>query len=394
MAVPAAYPFVDVRIDTTGLTPVRERAPGVIAVVGEATGCKVATNTPTVVSSPAEVDKAFAGTNGARTKLASSLQLALLQDPQPSKVYGVRIEGDNFGAGLAALEGADDVTFVSLANESRVKATNTEASDNKIKRSAESSKGALELLKDHVERLSAAGQKCLGVAMVDPTTARAPSYVSDVLGSVSSLKSDFSRMVLVAARGAGGDAATAAMAAMAAYPPPTSIVLKPVRGLSIPQASQYGPSEIKGLSEGYVNPIIAPALIPGATLHFADGRCFTNDDSLLFVDTVRTLDDIDARLKAGLIGMVGDARVTREGLLQITARIDGILDPLQRDAVITDYAVSIPVLDALTVPEAARTAADEELVRQSRQDRAVVISVSITYGPAVHRLHVTLVPKF
>ena len=48
--------------------------------------------------------------------LYESLRLALLQDPRPSKIYGVKLADADFDAGLAALEAADDVTFVSLAD--------------------------------------------------------------------------------------------------------------------------------------------------------------------------------------------------------------------------------------------------------------------------------------
>ena len=41
----------------------------------------------------------------------------MLQDPKPSKIYGVRVGGDDYAAALASLEAADDVTFVSLAEE-------------------------------------------------------------------------------------------------------------------------------------------------------------------------------------------------------------------------------------------------------------------------------------
>jgi hypothetical protein len=104
-------------------------------------------------------------------------------------------------------------------------------------------------LKDHVETMSAQGQKRLGVAMVNPATVKTNNYVDDVKTAVDSLKSSSSRMVMIAARGATGDAATAAMAAIAGYDPQISMVLKKVRGLSMPVESQYSPSEIKGLSE-------------------------------------------------------------------------------------------------------------------------------------------------
>lgn len=381
MVVPSAFPFVELRIDTSGLAPVVQRAPGVIAIVGatpaNVAGGTAAVNTPLVVDSAASAAELFAQTVGGvvnATPLYRSLRTALLQDPQPSKIYGVRIAGDNYAAGLSALEAADDVTFVALAEES--------------------DPDVLDALKDHVETMSADGQKRLGVAMVDPTIEKTPTYAADVLAAVDPLRSDSSRMVLVAARGATGDAACAAMAAMAAYPPHISIVLKRVRDLSIPTESQYSPSEIVALSEGGINPIIDPALIPGPGLHFAEGRCFTSDLNLLYVDIVRTLDDIDFRLKTGLVGMIGDARITRAGMIRVQARVEGILGPLKRNAVIDNFAVDIPVLNILGIPESAWTATDTAIVVEARANRTVDMFVSVTYGPAVHRLRVTLAPKF
>ena len=57
----------------------------------------------------------------------------------------------------------------------------------------------LGLLKAHAETNSAAGQKRIGVAMVDPLTARTPTYVADVTTPREPLRSSSSRMVLVAA---------------------------------------------------------------------------------------------------------------------------------------------------------------------------------------------------
>ena len=84
-----AYPFVEVNIDTSGLAPVAQRAPGVIAVVGESNGGDAAVNTPVVVETAADVEARF----GAGTRLSASLELALLQEPRSSKVYGVKANG-------------------------------------------------------------------------------------------------------------------------------------------------------------------------------------------------------------------------------------------------------------------------------------------------------------
>ena len=385
--VAAAFPYIDVLIDTSALQPVAQRSPGVIAVCGVAATGTAAVNVPTPVDSLADAVTFF----GAGTPLTNSLALAFLQDPRPAKIYGVKMSAaDDAGskAALEALNAADDVGFVSLAGIS--------------------APAILVNLKNHVEQNSAQGQKRLGVAMVDPTKAKTATYVADVLAAVHptaagqpDLMSSASRMVLVAARGALladgttiADSATAAMAAMAGFAPSTSIVLKRVRGLSIPVASQYTTTEIKGLSEANIIPIIQPAMIVGSGFYFGEGRCFTSDATQLYVDIVRTLDDIDFRLKAGLIGLVGDARITRAGLTTVKTTVQGILGPLQRAATIDAFDVRIPLLDIFDLPESARTPTETSLITTARANRAVDMLVSITYGPAVHRLRVTLQPKF
>jgi hypothetical protein len=382
----AAFPFVDVSIDTSGLRSTAQRAPGVIAVVGRTEAGTAEANRPRLVASLREAADLFATVDDGRavpTPLYRSLALALLQDPRPSKVYGVRVSGGDYAAALASLEAADDVNFVSLAEESAV---GTPIGD------VDPPTG-LQALKAHCESLSADGQKRIGVAMVDPHTAKSSTYVGDVVGTVGSLRSP-GRMILIAARGAREDVATAAMAAIAGYEPHVSVVLKRVRGVTMPVESQYSPTEIIELSERDIIPIIDPALIVGESLHLAEGRCFTTEDELRYIDVVRVLDDIDFRLKAGLIGQVGDARITRSGLTRLAARAAGILGPLQRRSVIADFSVLIPVLDVLSIPETAWTPTDSEIVATARQNREVDLFVSITYGPAVHRLKVTLAPRF
>lgn len=380
-AVTAAYPFIEVVVDTSALQPVAQRSPGVIAIVGVSDSGTAAVNTPTQVDSLADATELF----GSDTPLASSIALALMQDPKPSRIYGVKVGAGgadaDFQAALASLDAADDVNFVSLAGVT--------------------APALLVRLKEHVESNAAAGQKRIGVAMVDPATARTASYVTDVVAAYEpQLRSSTSRMVLVAARGAvtgGGaavDVASAAMAAMAGYPPYTSILLKRVRGVSIPVEQQYGAAEIKGLAAAGIIPIIQPSLMVGGGFFFGEGCCFTSDSSQSYVDTVRTLDDIDFRLKAGLIGLVGEARITRAGLTTIKSTVEGILGPLKRGAVIDGFSVSIPVLDVLAIPESARSAADNQLIATARANRSVDMLVSVTYGPAVHRLRVTLQPKF
>lgn len=381
---PAAFPFIEVNIDTKGLRPAAQRAPGVIAVVGVApNNAPTAVNKPVQVSSSDEAEATF----GAGGELTRSLLVALRQSPRASKIYGVRAQDDTkYADALKALEGADDVTFVSLANQADVGNANEK----------------LKALLAHTEKMSSDGNKRIGVAMVDPAIAKdaAPDYVSNVKTKYGSIKSGTSRMILVAARGALGDdgaaadVATAAMSAIAGYEPHVSTVLKPIVGLKIPLESKYSASEIKALSDENIVPIIDPTLIPGESLHFAEGRCFTTDSTLLYVDIVRTLDAIEFELKAGLIGSIGDARITKEGLMAVKVQTESILDRLQRRNWIAGFRVQIPTLDILLIPEASRSATETGLVKKDRETRTVEMLVEITYGPAVHYLLVRLTPHF
>jgi hypothetical protein len=386
-----AFPFIEVNIDTSGLVPVAERAPGVIAVVGESNVGTAAVGAVVAVDTAADVNTRF-GTN---TRLGQSLKLALLQDPRPSKVYGVKANGSpptpaNYAEALTALEAADDVTFVALANEPVNIGANT----------SPAATAAIAPLKAHCETMSTEGQKRIGVTMVNPAT-KASDDAQKIIDRCVDLKSSSSRMVMIAGRGATvegttapADAATASMAAFAGYQPQVSLVLKRVRGVRMPVETQFTPSEIRALSEEEIIPIIDPALIPGESLHFAEGRAYTTDTSLLYIDIVRVLDDIDFRLKAGLVGVIGDARITKPGLSAVKARTEGILGPLERAAVIDGFEVTIPVLDILFIPEAARTPADQNIVAEARAERQVDLFVEIELGPATHHLVVHLTPTF
>lgn len=457
--VPVAFPFVDVSIDTSGLVPVAQRSPGVVAVVGASGSAASVANRPYTIDTTAQITQLF----GEITPLSDALMLVMRQTPRPSGVYGVRVEGDDHAPGLAALEALDDVTFVALAGRT----------------------DQIELgkLKTHVEKASADGNKRMGVAMADPSIGKANDYVAQIKARVGPLRSDVGRMIVVAARGAqrqdavwvkivdaraavngeydaivmtgtvageppaglsdgpavvvdaaaeratnvhslvdgsfhraiptsrrtGGaddkpvfvipvspvaDVAAAAMSAIAGYAPQVSTVLKPVRGFTMPPFQQFAPSEINGLSADGIIPVIDPSLIPGEGLYFAEGRTFSSDASLMYVDIMRVLDDIEFRLKAGLIGMIGDARITRGGLTRVKGRIEGIVGPLVRTGVIDGFTATIPVLDMLSMPESALTPTELVVIANARATRTVDLLLSVTYGPAVHRLKVTLAPKF
>ncbi|MFE2108157.1 hypothetical protein ACFXAF_20160 [Kitasatospora sp. NPDC059463] len=375
--MPTAYPFVDIEIDKSGLTPRVQPSSGVIAIVGTtpdgASGGTAAVNVPYVVTTPDEARALF----GQDTVLQKGLLLALTQDRLPQKIYGVRTKGTDHAAGLAALEAVDDVSVVCLAGVTDI--------------GTDTPPAGLLALRAHVEEISAKGLRRIGVAMIDPKVEKAPDYVAKVVTpALLKLRSDSGRMVLVAARGADGDVAAAAAAVIAAHPPHVSLLLKQVKGVRIPKEKQYGPSEIIELSKAGLNPVIDPALIAGEGLHLAEGQTFTADPAYGYIDLRRIVDHVEFLLRAGLIGSVGDARITRTGLTMLKQRTEGILGGLLRESVIAGFGVRIPVLEVLGRPEAEWTQADRDAVHAAREQRAVDVQTSITYGPAVHRLHVKL----
>jgi hypothetical protein len=389
-----AYPFVSVTIDTSGLLVPAQRSPGVVAVVGLADdGAAIAANTPAVVTDHDSVMAAFAKGKTANT-LTNSLDLVLQQDPLPSKIYGVRTDsGKDYAPALSGLEAADDVTFVCLAHET----------DIGVAAAGANPPTNLMALAAHVENMSAAGNKQMAVAMIDPGTAKSATYVADTLTAHAGLKSGDGRFILIAARGATldpsnaaatADAAAAAMGAIAGYQPAVSPVLKQVRGFTMPVASQYAPAEVTGLSQEGVIPLIDPALIPGTGLYFADGGSWSSDATRNYVDIVRVLDDVEFRLRAGLIGSIGDSRITKAGLTQVLVRTEGILGPLQQAAEIDDFSVQIPLLEILSIPESARTPGDDNQVTTARGTRRVSMLITIVLGPQIHQLDITLAPTF
>ncbi len=394
----AAYPFIDIKIDAKGLAARARREPGVIAIVGQSDIADTVTppSTPIVVDSAKDVEDNF----GKNNRLSDSLKLALGQDPRASKVYGVKAPGagaptaNQYTTALASLEGADDVSFVALANEPIDPSKNgTNATD------------LLVPLKTHVTNMSDNGNKQMAVAMYNPEVGRSTSYPTDVKTRAAPLKSNDPRIVLVAARGAlvpgptqgttqTADVAAAAMSVIAGLPPHVSAVLKPLDGFFMPVSAQYGPSELKALSLEGANPVLDPVFIPETGLFLGEGRVFTSNTAQMYVDVVRVLDMLDFRLKAGLIETIGDARITKEGLTSIKIRTEGLLEPLVREQVIASFSVTIPLLEILSLSPSARSPGDQEDIRNARENRTVTMLVRVEYGPAVHLLNVTLAPSF
>ncbi|MFF4911232.1 hypothetical protein ACFY2T_40935 [Streptomyces sp. NPDC001260] len=393
MSIPTAeYPYIRVTIDTSGLQPTATRAFGNVAVVGSAGGFGTATpNTPVMVGSEAEARKLFANLdnsgailgNGAQAgPLYHSLREVLLQRPGPSRIYAVATDdaggSPDWDAALASVETAP-VQFVCLA---RVTAADT-----------------LARLKTHVENASSAGAKRVGVAMVDPDLAVADGQTfSDAADAAyGGLKNADGRIVLTAARveapggEPGTDVAACTMATMAGYQPHISVLLKQVNGVSIPLERQFTGTEVAQLAEKAMLPLLDPEYITGEGLFLGSGRSYNpTDPARLYVDVVRVLDDIEFRLKAGLIGLIGNVRIDRLGMQGLRSRVDAILGPLQSSRVIDGYTVDIPVLPVLETEEANRSPGATETLKNTRTSRAVEVLLTITYAGSVHFLDVKL----
>ena len=386
MAVTTAYPYINVTIDTGALRPKASRPVGNVAIVGESGGHGTAPpNTVQLISNSADAQAHFAEVDpntGAVTDsgpLYSSILTALQQDPPPSRVYAVATNGAvvaDYTAALAMLRTAP-VQFVCLANVFDV--------------------ARLRTLREHVETTSADGNRRMAVAMTNPDlVVPAGQTYAEVATDTYDIKSDTSRMILVAGRVerdgalAVTDVAAAAMGSIAGYSPAQSILLKQVRGLSIPLERQFTPSEVVQLSEELINPIFDPELIVGEGLHFGAGRTYTTKASLIYVDIVRVLDDIEFALKAGLIGSIGNVRIDRLGMQAIKSRIDGILGRYKNRRVIDEYSIDIPLLSILEIEAAARANAAAGLVTDARLNRSVEVFLSVTYAGSVHTLDVQL----
>lgn len=390
MAILSAYPYVRVSIDTRGLMATAARAVGNVGLVGSAAGLGSATlNVPVVVTSELDARKAFAtvaatGSVTATSPLYDACKAALAQDPGPSRIYAVAVDGTgadiDYAAGLAVLEAAE-VQIVALAGETSLGAAGPPP------------KG-LRALADHVETVSSAGKRRIGVAHVDPdlTVPSSKTYAEVAQSTYAALKSPSGRMVLVAARVADTaedpaiDVAAATAGAIAGQQPHHSMLLKAVRGVRIPMERQFSPAEIMQLSEARIESLIDPELIVGQAFYLASGLVFADPPASSHVDTVRVMDDLEFRLRAGLIGEIGHTRIDRFGVQQIISRIESILGPQRRARVIDHFTVYVPLLATLEKEEAARTPEEALTLSTARKDRKVEVIVSVTYGPAVHVL--------
>jgi hypothetical protein len=112
----------------------------------------------------------------------------------------------------------------------------------------------------------------------------------------------------------------------------------------------------------------------------------------LYVDIVRTIDDIAFRLKATLTSpqVIGTLRIDRQGLRVLTTIVRAMLTAQMAEGEIDDFAIDIPIQALLEMDPSQLTAAQQQQIQQVQNSRLLAFNVSVTYAGAIHQLAVTL----
>jgi hypothetical protein len=206
-----------------------------------------------------------------------------------------------------------------------------------------------------------------------------------------------SRMVLVAHK-SRDDVAAAVAGRIVRYDPWISLTMKEVTGIS--QTDRFSDSEIavwldpeaQGIAQARVNPIIDPEFLAGAGLVMGESYTADGTGQRLYIDIVRTIDDLAFRLKASLTNpnVIGTMRVNRVGLTGLRTLVSALLDARVSAGEIESYTVDIPLLALLQKDPGQRTAAETQQINDVQNSRRLEFSVSVDYAGAIHYLIVTL----
>lgn len=260
-------------------------------------------------------------------------------------------------------------------------------------------------LREHVEAASpndAGGggtRPRIGVAMLPPEGWTSNGGNPQPSQQLSDFGIDWtsSRMVLVAHK-SQDDVAAAVAGRISRYDPWISLTMKEVTGIS--QTDKFSDSEIavwvdpeaQGIAQARVNPIIDPEFLPGAGLVMGESYTADGTGQRLYIDIVRTIDDIAFRLKANLTNpnVIGTMRVNRVGLTGLRTLVSAQLDARVAAGEIDSYTVDIPLLALLQKDPAQRTAEETQQINDVQNSRRLEFSVSVDYAGAIHYLIVTL----
>ena len=141
-----------------------------------------------------------------------------------------------------------------------------------------------------------------------------------------------SRMVFVAAN-SSDDVAAAAAGVIAGLDPWISTILKPVNGIGINGVLSDGAIQIylapdrSNLTQPRVIPIVHPDFLSGSGPVMGEGFSADGTGQRLYIDIVRTIDDIAFRLKATLTSpqVIGTLRINRPGLRVLRSIVRAML---------------------------------------------------------------------
>ncbi|MGW4896981.1 hypothetical protein ACWEQL_32690 [Kitasatospora sp. NPDC004240] len=298
------------------------------------------------------------------TELVRAVRIAFRQSPSPTKVWAVPVDRDapDWEGALDAVEKLN-VQLVVLANTPLNTANKT----------------TLDKLAGHVTADLGDGKERMGVAMIDRTL-DAATAVPLINGAVKS-----ERMVLIAHK-SEEDAAAAAAGVIAGYRPHISMLLKPI---SLAMTEAFSDADIDVYDSNLVNWITSPVLLPGQALYLGEGYTADSSRNKKYIDIVRTLDDVNFRVKAALIEAIGTLRISRVGLRSVATLVQSVLSPLVSQEVIDDFSIVIPLLTLLDKDEPDPDEAQQ--IATARAARSVDMTVQVVYAGAIHRLKIALV---
>ncbi|MFI9328821.1 hypothetical protein ACIGZJ_14885 [Kitasatospora sp. NPDC052868] len=301
---------------------------------------------------------------GGDDELVRAVRIAFRQSPPPTKVWGVPVDRESPQWQTALDEvGKLDVQLVVLADTP----LNTANS------------AVIGALAGHVAGDLGDGKERIGVAMFDRTLGAAAA-VQLITGPIRS-----DRMVLVAHK-SDEDVAAATAGVIAGYRPHISMLLKPI---SIAMTEAFSDSEIDVYDRHLVNWITSPVLLPGQALYLGEGYTADAGGGKKYIDIVRTLDDVDFRIKAVLIEAIGTLRISRVGLRSVATLVQSVLSPLVAQEVLEDFTIVIPLLTLLDKTD--RLPSEDHQIAAARAARSVDMTVQVVYAGAIHRLKIDLV---
>jgi len=335
----------------------------------------VGNGTTVVLSRPAQATATSVAVTLGRTPpsdLENAIAIAFRQSPPPVTIWGIQVDTatPDWDTALTAVSTLDAQIIV-LAN---TPLTNTAASATLIGK-----------LAGHVSTVSGTGgdgKERIGVVALDPGLT-APVAAALNVGSVSD-----ERIALIAHKSTE-DAAAAFAGVIAGYEPHISLLLKPIK---LNQTTSFTAAEIDAFDKAFVNWVTSPVLLPGSGTYL--GEAYTANPSQgnkKYLDIVRTLDDVNFRIKAALIRAIGNLRVSRSGLRAVQTIVESTLSPLVGQRVIEGYAVVIKLLVLLDRDPATLSADELAQIQAAQASRNVDMTVTVDYAGAIHRLHVDLV---